>query len=382
VRFKRSARATVVAAVIALVATGCGGGGGGGGGASDFSECKVQLGFFGALTGDNANLGIAIRNGAQLAVEQYNEKHKDACVGLKEYDSAGVPEQAPPLARSAVADKTVLGIIGPAFSGESNVANPTFDKGGLPIITASATNPILGTKGFEVFHRILANDDVQGSAVARYIKNVMKAQKVFVVDDATDYGKGLAAVVKRDLGSAVVATDTVQAKQSDFSATITKIKASGATTFFYSGYYPEAGKLRRQLSESGGQAITMVAPDGVRDPAFVEGAGQQAAEGTILTCPCITGSQAKGSFGEDYKKRWNVESATYSPEAYDAANVFLAGIEGGKTTRQALNDFVSSFNGPGVTKQIQFDDKGEVTEKVVWAYKVEGGKIVEDQEIK
>jgi branched-chain amino acid transport system substrate-binding protein len=382
VRFKRSARATVAAAVLALVAAGCGGGSDGGTGGTNLAGCKIQLGFFGALTGDNANLGINIQQGAQLAIEQYNAKHQDNCVGLKKYDSAGVPEQAPPLARAAVGDKTVLGIIGPAFSGESNVANPTFDKGGLPIITASATNPILGQKGFKTFHRILGNDAIQGVAVAKYIKGTMKAQKVFVVDDATDYGKGLATIVKGDLGSAVVGTDTVQQKQTDFSATVTKIRASGATAFYYGGYYAEAGKLRKQLTDAGGKAITMVASDGVRDPGFVKGAGQAAAEGTILTCPCLPGSKTTGNFAADYEKRWGVESGTYSPEAFDAANVFLQGIAAGKTTRPALNDFIGSYSGAGVTKMIQFDDKGEVTEKVIWAYTVKAGKIVEDQEIK
>jgi branched-chain amino acid transport system substrate-binding protein len=385
VRFKHSARATVAAAVLALVAAGCGGGSDTGGSGADginLASCKIQLGFFGALTGDNANLGINIQQGAQLAIEQYNAKHKDNCVGLKKYDSAGVPEQAPPLARAAVGDKTVLGIIGPAFSGESNVANPTFDKGGLPIITASATNPILGQKGFKTFHRILGNDAIQGAAVAKYIKDTMKAQKVFVVDDATDYGKGLATIVKGDLGATVVGTDTVQQKQTDFSATVTKIRASGATAFYYGGYYAEAGKLRKQLTDAGGKAITMVASDGVRDPGFVKGAGQAAAEGTILTCPCLPGSKTTGTFAADYEKRWDVESGTYSPEAYDAANVFLQGIEAGKTTRAALNAFIGSYSGDGVTKKIQFDAKGEVTEKVIWAYSVKAGNIVENQEIK
>jgi branched-chain amino acid transport system substrate-binding protein len=370
---------TVTAAVIALAAAGCGGGGDGGSGGS--GDCKHSVGFFGALTGDQANLGINIRNGAKLAVDEYNADNKDNCVTLKEFDSAGDPAQAPGLARRAVTDKTLLGIIGPAFSGESKAANGTFDQAGLPIITASATNPLLAENGWKTFHRILGNDASQGPAAARYIKDVMKAPKVFVVDDATEYGKGLATIVENDLGSAVVGTDTVQVKQTDFAATVTKIRASGAKAFFYGGYYAEGGLLRKQLTDAGGKDITMVAADGVKDPGYVKAAGQAAAEGTVLTCPCLPPSKAEGTFAADYKKAFGADAGTYSGEAYDAATVFLKGVEAGKTTRPAMNDFVGSFSGDGVTKSIKFDAKGEVIDKVIWAYKVKGGQIVEDQEI-
>jgi branched-chain amino acid transport system substrate-binding protein len=379
VRFKRMARTTVAAAVIALAAAGCGGGGTGSGG-PDYADCKQQIGFFGALTGDAANLGINIRNGVKLAVDQYN-KTAASCVGLVEFDSQGVPEQAPPLARKAATDQRILGIVGPGFSGESDVANPTFEQAGLPIITASATNPTLADHGWKTFHRILGNDATQGPAAARYILTTLKAEKVFVVDDASAYGKGLATLVRRDLGAALAGTDTVQQKQTDFSATVTKIKASGASAFFYGGYYSEAGKLRKQLTDAGGKGITMVAADGVKDPGFVEAAGQAAAEGTIVTCPCLPPSKTKGTFVADYQKAFRTPPGTYSGESFDAATVFLKAIDGGKTTRAAVNEFVGAYQGEGITKTVQFDAKGEVIDKVIWAYKVTGGKIVEDREV-
>ncbi len=99
---------------------------------------------------------------------------------------------------------------------------------GLNTITASATNPLLSENGWKTFHRILGNDATQGPAAAKYIKDVLKATKVFVSDDTSEYGKGLADIVKKDLGSAVVGTDETAAdgKQDDFSPTVTKAKAS------------------------------------------------------------------------------------------------------------------------------------------------------------
>lgn len=371
--------APLVAAALALSA--CGGTTGDGDSASGDKACDLKIGYFGPLTGDAANLGINIKNGAELAVNEYNAKNADCKVTLVSFDSQGDPSIAPGLAQKAVTDKKLVGIVGPAFSGESKAAGPIFAQAGLNTITASATNPGLSENGWKTFHRVLGNDATQGPAAAKYIKDILKADKVFVSDDTSEYGKGLADIVKKDLGSAVVATDQTAAdgKQDDFSPTVTKAKASGATVFFYGGYYSNASKLVKQLKD-GGFTGQFVSADGVKDDGFIKGAGA-AAEGTIVTCPCLPPDQAP-EFAAAFKKAYNSDPATYSAEAYDAANVFLAAIKDGKTSSADMMSFISSYSAKGVTKTIKFDAKGEPAEVSVWAYKVTGGKIVPDQEIK
>ncbi|GAB7189720.1 branched-chain amino acid ABC transporter substrate-binding protein [Kineococcus sp. NUM-3379] len=373
-------------AAIALLLTACGGttGGstdptssasGGGGGACE----GLKIGFFGALTGDAANLGINIRNGVKLAVDEHNAENADCKVELREFDSAGSPDQAPGLANEAIQDDKVLGIVGPAFSGESKVADPLFNEAGLVHITPSATNPTLSEQSWKTFFRVLGNDNTQGPAAATYIKDVLKAQKPFVVDDATEYGKGLADIVREELGASVVGNDTIQQKQTDFAATVTKIRESGADAVFFGGYYAEAGLLVKQMRDAGLQ-MTFVTDDGAKDDGLIQSAGA-AAEGTIITCPCLPPEEAEGTFAADYEKAVGAAPATYSAEGYDAANILLAGIADGKTDRAGLLDFVRGYDDAGVTKQLKFDEKGEPSEISVWAYKVQGGKIVTDQEI-
>ena len=118
----------------------------------------------------------------------------------------------------------------------------------------------------------------------------------------------------------------------------------------------------------------------MKDPGFIEAAGD-AAEGTIITCPCLPPEESQDFF-KAFQAAFNSAPATYSAEAYDAANVFLQGIEKGNTDRESLLKWVNSYEGDGITKKIKFDDKGEVENISVWAYKVENGKIVADQEIK
>jgi branched-chain amino acid transport system substrate-binding protein len=165
-------------------------------GGGSTKACGLKLGFFGALSGDNAGLVTPMKNGAQLALDQYNQKNADCKVELATFDSQGAADKAAGLATSAAQDTKIVGMIGPAFSGESENANPIFEQAGLPAITPSATRPSLSTKGWKIFHRGVGNDFSQGPAAARYIKNVMKATKVFVVDDQTAYGAGLADEAK------------------------------------------------------------------------------------------------------------------------------------------------------------------------------------------
>jgi len=381
VRFSVKTGAPLLAMALALTACGTSGGdddeASGGGGEAGTCE-DVALGFFGALTGSNANLGINIRNGAQLAVDQFNEENADCQVTLEEYDSQGDPNQATGLATQAIGDDTVIGIVGPAFSGESETAGPIFSEAGLPTITASATNPALSENGWDTFHRILGNDDSQGPAASAYISDVLQSEGVFVVDDATAYGKGLADIVTEDLADAVVGEDTIQTGQTDFSATVTAIRSSGADAVFFGGYYPEAGLLVQQL-RGGGVDATFVAPDGVNDPGFIEAAGD-AAEGAILTCPCLP-PEGNQEFADAYQEAFDTAPKTYSAEAYDAANVFLEGILDGNTDRESLLEWVNDYEGDGITKSVAFGESGEVENVAVFAFKVENGEIVSDREI-
>jgi branched-chain amino acid transport system substrate-binding protein len=366
----------VVAAALALSA--CGGTTGDKTGSSGSKNCDLKIGYFGALTGDAANLGINIKNGVELAVNQYNEKNADCKVTLVSFDSQGDPSIAPGLAQKAVTDKKLVGIVGPAFSGESKAADPIFDKAGLPIISASATNPALSENGWKTFHRVLGNDATQGPTAAKYIKDVLKSQKVFVMDDSSEYGKGLADIVRQDLGSQVVGNDTIQQKQTDFSASVTKVTSSGADALFFGGYSPEAAPLIKQLRDAGWKG-TFVVADGVKDQSFIDNA-KDAAEGTIITCPCVPADVAP-DFQAAYKAKYNEDPNTYSGEGYDSATILLDGIAAGKD-RSSMVGFVKSYDKKGVTKQLKFDAKGESADIKVFAYKVEGGKIVGTGEIK
>lgn len=365
------------ALALGLSLTACGTTEDGGDGGSD-AACDLKLAFFGPETGDAAGLGKPIIQGAQLAVDQYNED-AECEVTLEKKDSQGSPDAAPALATDVVSDESIIGVVGPAFSGESAAAGPIFAEEGVPTITPSATNPTLADNGWDTFHRALGNDATQGPAAAKYIKDTIKAKTVFVIDDASEYGAGLAGIVEEDLGDVVSGTDTIQQKQTDFSATVTKVNDAKPDAVFFGGYYAEATLLIGQLRD-GGFDGTFVVADGVKDPAFLD--AKAAAEGAIITCPCIPDTDpAVAEFAKAYEAEFGEAPGTYAAEAYDAANIFLAGIEDGIDNREDMLEFVNGFDEKGITKQLKFDDKGEPADVHVYAYTVKDGAIVPEGEI-
>ena len=374
-RFINVTGVLAASAALALGAAACGGKSGGGNGGG--STSNVRVGIVGAATGPNAQLGINIANGAKLAIDQYNATNPKVKITAVVYDTQGDPAVAPGQVRKAIQDK-VVAVVGPAFSGESKAVDKDFEEAEIPNISASATATALAANGWKYWHRVVANDDVQGPADAQFITGTLQAKKLFVVDDNQEYSVGLAdAVAKAAQGAgATVQRDKIDPKGSDYSSTVNKIKSFNADAIFYGGYYAEAGKLLKQLRD-GGVKSKFVSDDGSSDPGLIKAAGTQQAEGAMASCPCLLAGFSKDpkaqKFTADYKAKFGVDPGTYSAEGYDAANLIIEAIKAGKTTGKDINAFLSTVNYSGVSKQLQFTPKGEPNQSTIFMYQVQNG---------
>ncbi|SNT66302.1 branched-chain amino acid transport system substrate-binding protein [Asanoa hainanensis] len=357
----------------------------GGSGSNDAGAkvCDLKIGFFGALSGADAGLVTPGKQAADMAIKQYNAEHGDCKVSLQEYDSQGKPELSGGLATSAVNDAKVVAMVGPAFSGESETANPTFQQAGLPVISQSATRPSLSEQGWAIFHRGVGNDFSQGPAAATYIKGLNPA-KVFVVDDQSAYGAGLADEVKKALGPLVTASDKATDNQQDFSAIVTKVTSSGATALFYGGYTEEASPFLKQLRQANWKG-TFVGGDGIYDANMLSVTGNADVEGAVATCPCAPATEAKGTFVADFQKEYNAPPGVYADVAYDVTKIFLEAIGEGKSTRADIQAFLTSYGKPGAATGVTYKwtDKGELdpAQVRVWAYVAKNGQWAPDKEI-
>jgi branched-chain amino acid transport system substrate-binding protein len=383
VRYRSIVRLGVALAATSLVLAACGGGGGEQGGAAPSGSASeaaktLKIGLMGDLTGENSGIVIPLRNAAKLAIEDYNATNPSTKIELVEYDSQAAPEQATALAQQAIKTDKIVGLIGPAFSGESRQVGPVLEEGTIPSISASATNPMLSQNGWKYWHRIVANDDIQGGGVADYISRALAAKKVFVIHDNQEYSKGIADVVSKTLKGAgvTIQTDVIDPQGSDYASTVNKVKAGAPDAIFYGGYYAQAGRLLKQLRD-GGVKAQFLTGDGSLDAGLAKGAGGNNADGAVVSCPCLIDPTGKASpaskkLADAYKAKYNAPTAIYVGEGYDAATAFIEAIKNGNTDPESINKYLATIDIPGVTKQIKFAPNGEPTSGEVYVYLFKG----------
>ncbi|HXH79159.1 branched-chain amino acid ABC transporter substrate-binding protein [Nocardioides sp.] len=343
-------------------------------------DCDGKIGVMGALSGANSSIVLPSVDGAKLALSQWSEENPDCNIEIVEFDTEGDPAKATPVATKMATDDTFLGVMGGAFSGETRATKAIFGDAGLTMISQSATaTDLTQDEPSPVFHRVVGYDDVQGAAIAKYLSDVMGATNVFVIDNSDAYGEPLAAKVSDELGDLVAGSDKTQVAQTDFSPTISKIEAEEPDAIFYGGYITEASPLLKQIRDAGIEA-PFIGGDGLYGAGFGEATGK-AGEGAIVTCPCVP--IEGGTFAEDFEAETGEAPGAYAAEGFDAMSIFLDAIEDGARTREEVEEFVDNYDAEGLTKQIAFDENGDVAVEnvVIWAYKVVDGQLVPDQEI-
>jgi branched-chain amino acid transport system substrate-binding protein len=359
------------------VVTGAHGCGRSAGNQASTPAAEIRLAYLGPLTGDLANLGQAGRDAVQLAIEQaLASGDPPVRLALKVFDTQLDPAQAQRLSVDIVADPGIVGVVGPLSSGEVKAAAPTLDDGRMPFVTV-ATNPDLARHGWTAFHRLIADDEIQSREVAGYIKAVLRARTVSVLHDNTEYGKGLATLTMaalRDQG-VDVNIDVIDPKALDYSAAVNGVKARRPDVVFYGGYYPEAGRLVKQLRDAG-VAARFVSGDASKDPGIAQSAGK-AAEGVQATCACadptLQRNPAAQSFVSAYRKRFGRPPQLYSAEMYDGATVLIDAVRRGARTRQTVLENLKSGHVTGVTKAFSFAPDGEVGAGAVYVYEFRDG---------
>jgi branched-chain amino acid transport system substrate-binding protein len=334
---------------------------------------SVTLVYQGPLTGSDAQTGQDEFLGAQTAVQIYNDSKPAVTIKLITADDQGEGAIAGTIAPGIAANKSVIGVVGPAYSGASIASFPSYKAGRLTMVSPSATrvtltNPKSPDNGFPFFHRVVGNDALQGPAVVRWSIAGVDSPKLYVIDDQTPYGTGLAqaAVSYIKLKKlSQVGSDSVIQKTSDYTATVSKIKASKANVVIYTGYYPDGGALAKALNDSG-WAGTFAGGDGVLNDAFIGVAGKAAAEGVKFTAPAVPFETAASEAQQvAFTKATGLKTAAghvYVTETFNATNVFISCIKLGKYTRAGIQQCVAtgSFLGLDGKTVLRFTRHGEV----------------------
>lgn len=343
----------------------------------------VKIGCAAPLTGDQAQIGIDHCRGVQLAVDQANQKG-DIIPGYKlaffAQDDQHNPAQAVNVAKKFVSDRNVVGVIGHFNSSCTKPASAVYESAGLTHITAGSTNPALSKQGHKTFFRVAATDDVQGPRAANFASNTLKVKNIFIIDDKTTYGKGLADEFKKrakELGLTILGHEGITQGDKDFSPLLTRIKPMSPDLVYFGGIYPEGALLIRQARGLGIQALFM-GGDGISTPLFIELATASIAEGVYATMVGgdIKKETAAASFISAYEKKFGAVGQ-WSAYAYDSANILISAIQKAGTNNrsdvQKAMRALPSFQ--GVTGEIIFDEKGDNKNQVIGVFQVRKGHL-------
>ena len=369
----------------AILLTGCGGTKSDG--AKSGGLVSITIASVSPLSGPAAAQGESIRYCAELAVKDKAADLEKAGykVSFLAMDDQDKPEQGTQLAEQLITKKEVVGVVGTLSSGVVIPVSQKLASDGLVIVSPANTATQVTDRGLPNMNRIVARDDAQGPAAARFIKEKLNASSVFIIHDKTPFGQGLADEVKKAataMGIKIDAFEGINRGEKDYSAVLSKVKATGSAAIYFGGVYAEGSQILKQMKEKGITA-QFVSGDGIDSGELVRLAGD-AANGVYYTS--VVADISKSPEGQAFAKRYTElakkDLDSYSAYAYDSALLIIDALtEYGKANpgkapgRKELAELVRKTVGfKGIAGTHSFDAKGDDKEAKVFIYQFQNGK--------
>jgi branched-chain amino acid transport system substrate-binding protein len=291
----------------------------------------IKIGFAGPMTGDYSQFGIDMSNAMKLAVADLGDV-QGWKVEMAIEDDGGGAEGGAAVANKLVSDKTFVAMAGHAFSGATAAAMPIYEKAGVPMMSPSATNPDLTTKGSTVFNRNAFTDSEQGVGAAMYLYEKLGIKKLALMHDGTDYGQGLAKVVEEEfkaLGGETVAFEAITPGESDYSAPLAAVASAEPEGLYFGGYNAEAAVLVNQMEQAGLSGVVFFSGDGIYGKDFLSKVGDNG-EGVYAATLVPPGTDPILKFNEAYLAAYGTEAGVLSPytwNSYDAVSALISAVQ-------------------------------------------------------
>ena len=348
---------------------------------------SVKIATLSALSGSNSNLGLQLKNGAQLAVNEMKTEFSRAgmTLSLVAYDDQADPATGTAAARRVAADRSILGVVGPLTSGVAIPATALLAPSHVATVASTATNEKITGRGLKNVNRVCARDDAQGAAGGNYLAGTLKAKRVYVLNDKTPYGQGLATEAEKALrakGVTIVQSEGVGAEERDFTAILTKIRTLRPDAVYFGGLYGQIGPFLKQLRD-GGVTVPVMGGDGLDSSDLIKLAGSGANNIYYTSlAPDVGAIPAAKALAASYRKTFGSDLQGVGVISYDAARVLLRGIlnaakaAGNRApTREQVEKAVRAGTYRGLmTGTVQFDRNGDRTDAQMYIVRVNGGK--------
>jgi branched-chain amino acid transport system substrate-binding protein len=354
--------------VISMVLAACGGG------AATTGGGVIKIATQSPLSGDQSVVGVDIKNGAELAMEQLKKPLEDMGfkVELAPYDDQATPDVGTANSKNIVADSAILCVVGHYNSGVQIPSSENYHAANLANVSPANTNPKVTDRGYLEVSRIVGRDDVQGVVAAQFA--IGKGSKVaYVIHDKTAYGQGIAEFFKREYeknGLTVAGFEGTEEK-ANFDAILSPLIAANPDVLFFGGMAAQAAVVFKQAREKGYMGI-LLSDDGFDSSDATKIGGPAMLEGGGLFYSTVAGPAklypGTAKFQTDFKAKYGADPQPFAAQGYDSMAICLKAIEnaakaaGNKLpTRMAVTEAVRAIKDfTGITGTINFNAKGDL----------------------
>ncbi|MEA2880163.1 MAG: branched-chain amino acid transport system substrate-binding protein [Hyphomicrobiales bacterium] len=346
------------------------------------AQAQIKMGVAGPLTGPNAAFGAQLKNGTDQAVADVNAAGgiMGQKIAVSYGDDVSDPKQGVSVANKFAGDGVKF-VVGHFNSGVTMPASEVYQESGILEITPSATNPKITERGLWNIFRTCGRDDQQGAVASAWIIKNMKGKKIAIVHDKTTYGQGLADETKKGLnkgGVKEVLYEGVNLGEKDFSALVSKIKASGADLVYWGGLHTEGGLIVRQMRDQGVKAPLM-GGDGITSDEFAT-VGGPGVEGTLMTFAPDPRKRPEAKTIVEKFRANKFEPEAYTLYSYAAVEIIKQAAEQAKSLdpKKVAEVIKSGKKFKTVIGEMSYDKKGDITrpDYVMYVWKKDStGKI-------
>jgi branched-chain amino acid transport system substrate-binding protein len=333
----------------------------------------VRIGLITPLTGDVKTFGESTKNAFNIALEEYAKTGKYKIEPIVA-DDRNDPTEGANAALKLITQDKVVAIIGPLTSKVAIPVSEIANSNKVPMISGTATNPkvtISDGKRKPYAFRACYIDPFQGTVGANFALKELKAKTAAVLYDVgNDYSKGLAEYFKATFtkgGGNIVAYESYQKDDVDFSAIITKVGMKKPEVIYIPDYYNKVALIARQLREKGLKGI-MIGGDGWDSPELLKIAGNAIVGGYFTNhySPDRKDPVAD-TFIKKYKEKFGVVPDALGALGYDSTVMLLKVLDSVKkpTQEEIMKALSTMKNFKGVTGNISFDKNGDAIKSAV-----------------
>lgn len=346
------------------------------------AKAEIVIAVAGPMTGSGAQYGKLFKLGAEASATVINQNGgiNGEKIVIRTYDDKNNPTEAANVAQKISTQKEVVSVIGHFTSSATYAAIPIYQRNGIPLIVVTATDPALTKQGNTFVFRICITQEVDGSAVAKWVVKKLNKKRIAGIYINTDYGKAHFANFKKTaeaLGGKIVVEERYQPGTVDFSSILIKVKNANVDVIELGTYYNDVALIAKQARKLGIK-VTIAASGAARAPALIK-IGGKAVEGLYITQ--LTAGPKIGEAFKTFKKLYNMDrvpAPQFTFATYDAVRFIAEAIKrGGSTERDSIRNTLATFKDfPTTSIYATFDKDRQVNFPSMDIVQVQDGKFV------